>query len=136
LLGRVHECRGDLDAALTAFLRGQQPDLFGAKLGYDGGDLYLGAARVLRKLGRWDEAQLALAKAAYIWRALPENNSSRNALAAENAFAALERGDALGAREYAERAFRPLPARPEYDALREELGVLQARLVIAGVPTS
>ena len=136
LLGRAHEALGDLDAALAAFRRGLQPDLFGAKLGYDGGDLYLGAARVLRKCGRFGESDLALREAAAIWRSLPERHPTRAGLAIESGFAALERGDPFSARAEADRAQRLLPARPEWDASREELAVLQRRLVIAGAPTT
>src|SRR5690606_17870072 len=53
-LARTREQLGDLEGALAAFRHGQQPDLFGARLGWDGGDLWLGEARVLRKLGRSD----------------------------------------------------------------------------------
>jgi serine/threonine-protein kinase len=136
LLGRTHEALGELDAALAAFRHGQRPDLFGAKLGYDGGDLHLGAARVLRKLGRFGEAAPALREASEIWRALPERHPERGALAIEEGFDALERGDPFSARADAERARALLPARPEWDATREELAVLQQRLVIAGVPTA
>ena len=136
LLGRANEALGDLDAALAAFRRGLQPDLFGAKLGYDGGDLYLGAARVLRKLDRFGESQLALREAADIWRSMPERHPTRAGLAIENGFAALERGDAFTARAEAERARDLLPARPEWDASRDELASLQRRLVIAGAPMS
>jgi tetratricopeptide (TPR) repeat protein len=136
LLGRAHEALGELDAALAAFRHGLDPDLFGAKLGYDGGDLYLGAARVLRKLDRFGESQLALREAADIWRSMPERHPVRAGLAIENGFAALERGDPFTARAEAERARRLLPARPEWDASRDELAILQRRLVIAGAPMS
>jgi tetratricopeptide (TPR) repeat protein len=136
LLGRANEALGDLDAALAAFRRGLQPDLFGAKLGYDGGDLYLGAARTLRKLDRVGESELALREASDIWRSMPERHPIRAELAIENGFAALERGDPFTARAAAELARRLLPARPEWDASREELAILQQHLVIAGAPMS
>jgi len=134
LLGRAHERLGDLDAALAAFRHGEQPELFGAKLGYDGGDLHLGRARVLRKLGRAGEAAVALREAADTWRALPERHPQRGALAIEDGFAALDRGDAFTARDDATRAFDLLPSRPEWDATRDELDALRRRLVIAGQP--
>jgi hypothetical protein len=67
---------------------------------------------------------------------LPERHPERGALAIEEGFDALERGDPFSARADAERARALLPARPEWDAAREELAVLQQRLVIAGVPTA
>jgi len=134
LLGRAHERLGDLDAALAAFRHGEQPELFGAKLGYDGGDLHLGRARVLRKLGRAGEAAVALREAADTWHALPERHPQRGALAIEDGFAALDRDDAFGARADATRALDLLPARPEWDATRDELDALRRRLVIAGQP--
>ncbi len=128
LLGRAREQAGDLAASLAAHRHGQQPALFGAKLGWDGGDLPLGAARVLRKLGRIDEGTPELAKAATLWRDLPAQHPNHVALAIEQGFAALARGDIASARALAERAHAPLPQRPEFDLLRRELDAFDARL--------
>jgi len=128
LLGRAEERRQDFAASLAAYQHGQLPDLFGAKLGWDGGDLALGTARALRKLQRLDEADTELRRAAELWRDLPAQHPNRGALAIEYGFAALARRDADAAREQATQARGLLPARPAYDAMREELAALDARL--------
>ena len=91
LLGRIHEHSGDFAASLAAFRRGLDPELFGAKLGWDGGDLVLGIARVQRKLGRFDEAKLE--QVAEIWQNLPAQHPSHAELAIERGFAAVAHGD-------------------------------------------
>lgn len=128
ILGCVREGAGDLAAALAAFRRGQAPELFGSRLGWDGGDLWLGEARVLRKLGRSGEATPAIEHAAMLWQGLHATHPSRAQLAIERGFASLCAGDARAARGQAERARRLLPARPEFDAARHELALLDARL--------
>ena len=131
-LGRARERLGDLDGALAAFRHGQRPDIFGARLGWDGGDHPLGAARVLRKLGRQQEAVPELARATELWGKLPPGHPSRAGLAIESGFAALAAGDVRAAREHARQARDGLPARPEFDAWRAELASLEAALSRAG----
>ena len=124
----VREQLGDLEGALAAFRHGQQPDLFGARLGWDGGDLWLGEARVLRKLGRSDEAMPALEHASTLWQALPGRHPSRAMLAIERGFARAIAGDVAGASEQATLARGLLPARPEFDAARRELAALETAI--------
>ncbi len=131
LLGRAEERRQDFAASLAAYRHGQEPELFGAKLGWDGGELALGEARVLRKLGWPDDADAELKHATELWRELPAQHPSRGALAIEHGFAALANGKVGAAREQAARARTLLPARPAYDATRQELAALDARLAQA-----
>jgi len=128
LLGRVEESLPDFTASLDAYRHGQQPELFGAKLGWDGGDLSLGAARVLRKLGRFDEASAELKHAEEVWHELPAQHPSRGALAIEHGFADMARGDVSAAREQAARARTSLPAWPAYDFARRELAALEEKI--------
>lgn len=130
LLARTHEQLGEFEASLAACRHGQDPQLFGAKLGWDGGGLSLDAARALRKLGRFDEVGAELTEAARLWQALPMQHPNQAGLAIERGFAALHDGDAAAARTHAERAREILPQRPEHDALRHELLALDARLGI------
>ncbi len=126
LLGRVHEHAGDFAASLAAFRRGLEPELFGAKLGWDGGDLLLGVARVLRKLDRPHE--VTFEQVAEVWRDLPAGHPSHAELAIERGFAALSQGDVDAARTHASRARGLLPLRPQFDAARVELAALENRL--------
>ncbi len=128
LLGRVHEALGNLNASLDAYRNGQRPELFGAKLGWDGGDLALGEARILRKLGRSGHVAAPLALAADLWRALPVEHPSRAGFAIEQAFAHAAHADIVTARAQAQRAHKLLPKTPEYDALRHELATLDSVL--------
>jgi eukaryotic-like serine/threonine-protein kinase len=129
LLGRTQEQLGNLPASLESYRRGQDPELFGAKLGWDGGDLALGAARALRKLGRVDQVDAELDRAAALWRDLPAQHPSLLSLEIERAFANLQRGDTQVAHEQADHARRLLPARPEWDAARNELKALDDKLI-------
>jgi len=128
LLGRVEESLQDFTASLDAYRHGQQPELFGARLGWDGGDLSLGAARVLRKLGRLDEASAELKHAEELWHELPAQHPSRGALAIEHGFAASANGDVAAAREQAVRARTLLPAWPAFDGVRKELAGLDDKV--------
>lgn len=128
LLGRVEEQLGNLKASLQAYRQGLEPEVFGAKLGWDGGALALGAARVLRKLGRVDEAATQRNRAAALWNALPTQHPSRSALAIETGFAFLGMGDLVAARAQAQQAHRYLPRYPQYDVVRKELSVLERQL--------
>jgi RNA polymerase sigma factor (TIGR02999 family) len=112
VLGRVHEALGDLNASLDAYRNGQRPEFFGAKLGWDGGDLALGEARVLRKLGRADQAAAPLARAADLWQALPVGHPSRAGFAIEQAFVHVAHADIVAARAQAQRAHQLLPDPP------------------------
>jgi serine/threonine-protein kinase len=134
LLARAHEQSGAFEAGLAACRRGQDPQLFGAKLGWDGGDLSLDAARTLRKLGRFGEVGAELAEASRLWRALPAQHPNRAGLAVESGFAALRDGDAAAARGHAKRAHQLLPQRPEYDTVRQELLALGMQLGIDRTP--
>jgi eukaryotic-like serine/threonine-protein kinase len=126
LLGRVQESAGDLEASLASYRRGLGDELFGAKLGWDGGDLMLGAARVLRKLGRSGEVDAQLQRAAETWRSLPPDHPSHAALAIEFGFRALDDADLAAARANSERAHRLLRPLPADDAVRRELATLDA----------
>ena len=106
--------------------------LFGAKLGWDGGDLMLGAARVLRKLGRVDEVDAELQRAAATWQNLPPDHPSRGTLAIEIGFAAMADADNPTARAQSGRAHRLLRKHPTDDAARRELAALDAGLLAAG----
>lgn len=128
LLGRVQESSGDLAASLASYRHGLQADLFGAKLGWDGGDLVLGAARVLRKLGRLGEVDAELQRVAAIWRDLPDDHPNHGSLAIEIGFRDLVKADVASAREQSDRAHRVLRKQPTDDAPRLELAALDVRL--------
>ena len=131
-LARAREQLGDLEGAIAAFRHGQQPELFGARLGWDGGDLWIGEARVLRKLGRGAEAAPALAQAERVWQELHASHPSHALLAIERGFMQLRSGDATAARAQAARARALLPDRPEFEAARRELAALENDLARAG----